>query len=124
MKTIIDFSSLNGDKSCWELLKQLHDALLATRKGVVCRVFPIYIRYDDDEKTIALLYFRGVTKKKLEDGEIELGLNIGNAKLPKGFNNGKEMKYAGINCSIKIDATNISAQLKKQLFDAIKLTKY
>jgi len=121
MKTIVDFPSLNGDKSCWELLKQLHDALLATRKDVVCRVFPIYIRYDDDEKTVALLYFRG---KKLEEGEIELGLNIGNAKPPKGFNNGKEMKYVGINCSIKLDATKISVQLKKQLFDAIKLTKY
>lgn len=117
MSTDINFQSLVGNKSNWQLLQQLHKALLSTGKDIAYRIFPIYIRYEDGDRTIALLYFKG---KHLELGELELGLNIGAAKLPKGFDNGERMKYPEINCSVKL-AT--SSRLTKELLDVLKLTK-
>ncbi|MDO8451309.1 MAG: hypothetical protein Q7S76_00385 [bacterium] len=118
MNTTIDFTSVTADKSCWELLQELHNAILSTSKAVEYRIFPIYIRYEDGERTIALIFFRG--KRLVESGGVELGLNVGNAKLPKGFDDGKQMKYPEINCGIKLAA---STKLTKQLLDAIALTK-
>jgi len=117
MNTAIDFLSLAKSSSNWKLLQQLHRTILATSKNVEYRIFPIYIRYANDDKNIALLYFKG---KHLRSDEIELGLNIGDAKNPTDFDNGKHMKYPGINCSIKLDA---SSKLTKKLIDTIKLTK-
>lgn len=117
MSTVIDFQSLAGTKSNWKLLQQIHDVLLSTSKNIEYHTFPIYIRYVDDDKNIALLYFRA---KHLKPNEVELGLNIGIAKCPQGFNDGKHMKYPGINCSIKLKT---STHLTKQLLDALELTK-
>ena len=118
MSDIIDFLNLAGQKANLKLLEQLHSTLLSTGKRIQTRIFPIYIRYADDEKNIALLYFKG---KSLKPEEIELGLNIGKAKLPKGFENGKHMQYPGINCSIKL---NSSYRLSKKLLEVIKLTQH
>lgn len=114
----IDFQSLTGTKSNWKLLQQLHEEILKTSKDIEYRIFPIYIRYADSNKNIALLYFRG---NDLEPDEIELGLNIGNAKCPDCFNSGKHMRYPGINCSIKLSASN---RMTKKLLNVLKLTKY
>lgn len=122
MGTEIDFRSLAGEKSNLELLQQLHTAILRTNKNIEYRIFPIYVRYDNGDKTIAVLRFK-VNFKKInitEPGELELGLNIGDTKLPKGFDTGESLKYPGINCSIKL---NTSSHLTKKLLDAIKLTK-
>jgi|SRR3990167_7037641 len=117
MNNTIDFLTLAGEKANLKLLEQLHNALLSTGKDIQTRIFPIYIRYADDEKNIALVYFKG---KSLKPGEIELGLNIGNAKFPKGFDDGKHMQYPGINCGIKLDS---SYRLSKKLLEVIKLTQ-
>ena len=117
MNTTIDFTTLTADKSSWKLLQQLHKTILSTSKKVEYRIFPIYIRYDNGERTVALLYFKG---KHIETGEVDLGLNIGSAGLPKNFDDGERMKYPGINCSIKLDISN---SLTKQLQDAIMLIK-
>jgi hypothetical protein len=117
MSTAIDFTTLTTDKSSWKLLQQIHKAILSTSKDIEYRIFPIYIRYDDGERNVALLYYKG---KHMESGEFDLGLNIGTTRRPKGFDNGEHMKYPGINCSIKL---SVSSSLTKQLLDAIALTK-
>jgi hypothetical protein len=116
MNAHIDFLSLIGDRANLKLLHELHNALLSTAKNVEYRIFPIYIRYADVDKNIALLYYKG---KHLKPGELELGLNIGEIKRPKGFDSGKRMKYPGINCGIKLSS---SVRLTKRLTDAINLT--
>lgn len=121
--TEIDFRSLAGEKSNLELLRQLHDAIMRTNKNIEYRIFPIYVRYDRGDGIVAVLRFKVNFKKinKTEPGELELGLNIGDIKLPKGFENGESLKYPDINCSIKL---NTSSRLTKQLLDAIKLIRH
>jgi len=118
MNTAIDFTTITADKSCWGLLQELNKAILSTSKSVKYRIFPIYIRYNEGERPVALIFFRG--KRLAKSGGVELGLNIGDAKLPKGFDDGKQMKYPEINCGIKLNA---SSTLSKQLLEVIALTK-
>lgn len=119
----INFRSLAGEKSNLELLQQLHDAIIRANKNIEYRIFPIYVRYDRGDDIVAVLRFKVNFKKinKTEPGELEFGLNIGDTKLPKGFENGESLKYPDINCSIKL---NTSSRLTKQLLDAIKLIKH
>ncbi len=112
----INFSLLNNDKNKQILLQKIHKSLISG-ENIECRIFPIYIRYTRGDDIIALLFYKG---KQGNLSEVELGLSLKNSKIPDGFSNGKNLKYPGINFSIKLNKTK---DLSKKIIDIISTTK-
>src|SRR3989344_7754482 len=83
----------NTLKGKFELLQDLHNAILSVHPKIQYRIFPLYIVYSLGEKNVALIYYRG---KIVKDGGLYIGLNLDNPPKNKRFVTASAIKYPGI----------------------------
>jgi len=92
-----DFKKKLGDR--WEIFQVLHKLILSLNKKVNFRIFPIYITYHLKDKNIALIYYKG---KFVNDGGLDIGLNLKGNPTSNKFIKAEYMHYPGITHSTKI----------------------
>lgn len=111
-----DLKNIITNKETLNFISKVHEKIINSDEGITFKIFPLYIKYFLNEKVIASIYYK--KGKTLNEGEIDIGLNLKERPEIEGCKDAKYMKDVNINFSFLFNSKKYS---EDKLSNLIKL---
>lgn len=115
IKTDDRFTNTFFESGKWKVLKMIHDQILSIGKETSYIIYPIYIKYFNEDRVIATVFLKSAGKHMdgVKNDHVDLGVNLSEKPKIKGFRTAEYMKDQYIHYSILLKNSDSPELIQK-----------